>query len=66
MIKNCEFCGGNLDRNDLRFEGKPICALCGHKKSHNWPLPNGCIPTPVTDGDGNIIPRGVYPNIDWT
>jgi hypothetical protein len=48
------------------LHGKPVCRVCAHNASHIWPLEENHIPCPVMDEDGNVIPYGTYPNIDWS
>jgi hypothetical protein len=50
----------------LILRGKPVCRVCAHNASHLWPLEENQIPSPVIDEDGNVIPYGTYPNIDWS
>lgn len=61
----CSNCGAAID-GYFKLDGKPVCAECAHKASASYPTSNIHGPCPVTDGDGNVIPRGRYPNIDWS
>lgn len=61
----CSKCDAGID-GYFKLDGKSVCAECAHKASATYPTSAKHIPCPVTDGDGNVIPRWRYPNIDWS
>lgn len=62
---SCCNCDNEPDEK-LKLNGSPICRVCAHKVSSRHPLLPGHIPCPVQLENGEVLPWGQYPNIDWS
>ena len=67
LSRTCMKCGNDEARSDLHYKGQHFCERCAHNFTRNRALCHDELPCPFTDGNtGELIPYGVYPNIDWS
>lgn len=59
----CQFCRKVADR-ELTLNKLPICRICAHNASHAFRVMKGDLPCPVVNEAGEVLPYGVWPNID--
>jgi len=65
-ITDCYFCAQTGSDEAMTLNGHPICRMCAHLASHPRPLAEGEIPCPVINEKHEVIPWGIYPNLDWS